>query len=442
MIARFSTFFMIMTSVVAYAQQPIQLTLERAVEIALEKNSAVIQARNTIEAKQSSVTSAYGRFLPSVSANGDWLQTSSDIAIVNGIQIPGGISTTRKSFSTKIDANLTLFDGFANTSSVSQAKANEASSEHSARRTEQSVIFQTHQLYLNVVRTFELLNVNEDNLKRSHRQLERITESNKVGAVALADVYRQRVQVGSDELAMIQAQNNYEKAKADLLALIAIDGQSEYQIDVKGIPSDIDTAEFHSLNEQYSNFSELTQTALRNRPDYLASIAGKNSADAGLTVARSGYFPSVTTNASYGYDNTELSRLTDNKSLSFGVTVRYNLFNGFATQERTQQADVGRRNADEELRQSERNVRVDVKKALLDLEAVEKQVRVTQTSVESAEMDRKIAEEKYNLGAGTLLDQLIANANYTTALSNKVNAVTGFLLAKKQVEFALGTITK
>ena len=71
-----------------------------------------------------------------------------------------------------------------------------------------------------------------------------------------------------------------------------------------------------------------------------------------------------------------------------------------------------------------------------------KQVMVTQTSVKSAEMDRKIAEEKYNLGAGTLLDLLIASANYTNAQSNKVNAIVGYMLSKKQTEFALGTITK
>jgi outer membrane protein TolC len=57
-------------------------------------------------------------------------------------------------------------------------------------------------------------------------------------------------------------------------------------------------------------------------------------------------------------------------------------------------------------------------------------------------MDRKIAEEKYNLGAGTLLDLLVATANYTTALSNKVNAVVGYLLSKKQAEYALGTLSK
>ena len=219
------------------AQQPMTLSLEGAVQLALEKNSTVVQARNTIDARQSSVTAAYGQFLPSIGANGDWSQTTSNQTFVSGVEIAGGASSstvTRKQYSAGIGANLTLFDGLANISTVKMTEANEVSAENNSKRTEQSVIFQTHQLYLNVVRTFQLLKVNEDNLKQSQRQLERITESNKVGAVALADVYRQRVQVGNDELASIQSQNNYEKAKADLLAHLAVDGQQEYQIDATG----------------------------------------------------------------------------------------------------------------------------------------------------------------------------------------------------------------
>ncbi|MBI4810712.1 MAG: TolC family protein [Ignavibacteriales bacterium] len=328
-------------------------------------------------------------------------------------------------------ASLILFDGLYNTSNVSRALSNATATKESYNRTSQSIIYQTHQLFLNVVRTFQLLKVSEDNLKRSKRQLERIIESNKVGAVALADVYRQQVQAGSDELALIEAQNNFEKAKADLISFIGTEFGKEYEFDFSGIPTDIDTNEFAILNSKYSKFRELVKTALENRPDYKVSVENFNSAQSGVTIARSGLFPTISASGSYGYNNEELDRLTDNRSFSVNLNLSIPIFNGFSTQAQIDQAKVQRDNADENLKQTERQIAVDVRKALLDLEAAEKQVMVSQTTVASAEMDRKIAEEKYNLGAGTLLDLLIAHANYTNALSNKVNAVNNYLLAKK-----------
>ena len=434
------------------AQQTKKITLNDAIGIALERNVSIIQARNNFEGAQSAQQAAVGNLFPSLDASGSYSNTRSWRPATGGgtvliagfpVAVPGaGGFSLRESYSTGLDSRVILFNGFANTSNVRRAQANANSSEKGLSRTEQSTIYLTHQSYLNIVRTFQLLKVNEDNLKRSQRQLERITESNKVGAVALADVYRQRVQVGTDELNLIQSQSNHEKAKQDLLAYLGVDFTTEFAFDFQGIQTDIDTSEFVSINARFANFADLVSTALQGRPDYLASIENVSSADAGVTIAQAGHYPTVSASASYGYNNTTLSSLSDNKNLFVNLNVSLPIFSGFSTQNQIEQATIVQKNANEQLNQARRQVIVDIRKALLDLEAAEKQVLVTKSSVESAEMDRKIAEEKYNLGAGTLLDLLIANANYTNSLSNKVNAVTNYLSAKKNTEYAVGTISK
>ena len=446
-------FIGLLSGSVVYAQAPTTLTLDKAVEIALQNNTQVIQAQNTVEGRQSAVTAAYGGLLPTLDAGGSYSNRQSWSPVSGGgsqyipglgiLQLPSsGGHTSSDAYSAELDSRWTLFNGLGNYAAINAAKATANATQLSSDRTVQSTVLQVHTLFLNVVRTFELMKVNEDNVKRSQRQLEQIEESNKVGSAALADVYRQRAQVGSDEFNLITAQTNYENAKMDLIFALGVDFNKEYQFDFTGIPVDIDTTEFVSVNANYADFGGLVGTALEKRPDYQSAVESFNSADAGVSGARSAFFPSVSASGSYLFSNNQLSGITDNKNLSLSLTVSLPIFSGFSLQSQLDQAEVTRKNADEQVKQADRQVRVDIRKALLGLQSAEKQVVVAQSSVQSALMDQQIAEEKYHLGASTLLDLLTANANYTTALSNKVNAVTGYLVAKKTAEFAIGTISK
>jgi outer membrane protein TolC len=245
---------------------------------------------------------------------------------------------------------------------------------------------------------------------------------------------------------LIQAQNTHEKAKADMIAFLGIDVGREYTFDFTGIPSDIDTTEFAPLNAKYSDYQTLVGTAIGKRPDYQGSVETLNGADASVSMARASYLPTISASGSFGYsgfDNvTGSNYLTDNRSLGISLSASLPIFNGFSRENQIEQAQVGRMNAEELVKQNGRQVRVDVRKALLDLEAAEKEVKVSQTTITSALMDRQIAEEKYNLGSGTLLDLLTASANYTIAVSNKVSGVVDYLTAKKQMEYVLGVIVR
>ncbi|MDP2207462.1 MAG: TolC family protein [Bacteroidota bacterium] len=416
------------------------INLNKAIEMALQRNITVLQSKNTVESQQSTYQSAIGGLLPNLNASGSFNRTQSwqDVTGLLGDQT---LFSARNLYSSGISSNVTLFNGFANIANVNRSNSNIRSSEYSYERVKQNIIYQTHQLFLNVVRTHQLLKVNEENLKRSSRQLERIEEMNRVGAISLADVYRQRVTTGNDELALINAQNNFEKAKADLTLFLSIETDATYDFDVSEVSIEVDTSEFVLINAKYQDKTALAKKAIESRPDYQSTTQNVRSAQSSLTIARSGLYPIVSANASYGLSDKEFAKISDNRSLSTGVTLSLPIFSGFQTKNAIEQAIITQRNADDLLKQNERQISVDIQKAQLDIEAAQKQVKVTQASVFSAEMDRKIAEEKYNLGAGTLLDLLIASANYINAQSNQVNAAISYLLSKKQMEYALGTIS-
>lgn len=431
----------VLQAALAYGQMK-SLTLEQARQAALEKNLNVVQAQNNVESAQASVLAATGNYLPTVSAQASWNRsqtTSADTYFDPSTQTIKQVGTSTGSrLNSGVNLYYTIFDGFSREGVMKRASSNAVATEQTAARTRQAIAFQVESAYLDVLRNEQLVKVAEENLKRDNRQLERITESNRVGASARADVYRQQSQVANDELSRITAQNNYDKAKADLISLIGLDVSEEYTIADPSISTEISQAELDAAMNQYKNFNELSERALAKRPDYQAAIESFNAADAGVTSARSGYLPSIRANAGYGLSGDEFSTLSNTKALNWGVSLNWSIFDGFGTNQALQAAQVARKNADLSLQQTQRNINVEIKKALLDLDAAGKQYDVSQKGLVSASADYAIAEEKYNLGAGTLLDLLTANANLINAQVNKVNASYNFITAKKNVEYVLG----
>jgi len=222
---------------------------------------------------------------------------------------------------------------------------------------------------------------------------------------------------------------------------VGLETGQEYEFRDPAISTRIDSSEFSASREKYKNFAELTQRALTSRPDYIGAKRSYDASDASVRIARAGYFPSLVANAGISGNNEKFNDVLSYKSLYWGLTLRWTLFNGFSTNMDIENAAASRRNAELSIVQAERDISVEVKKGLLDLDAAMKQYEVSQKALISANEDRKIAEERYNLGAGTLLDLLVANANLVNAEANSVNASYNYVIAKRNVEYALGERT-
>ena len=330
---------------------------------------------------------------------------------------------------------------FAREAALKKAVAGEESSNNVFARTKQQIVNSVQADYLTVLRNEQLVKVGEENLKRDQRELDRITESQKVGTLAIADVYNEQSVVAADELSLLQAQNTYDESKADLIALIGLDASEDYQVADESISPDISQAELNSTQDTYQNMDQIRKTAMAARPDYQSALELVRSAEADETSAKSRYFPGVTASAQYGLNNTQLSNLTDNKGLSWGLNLSWTLFDNFSTNQNVQTAKVERMNAELNVLQTERNVSVDVKKALLNLESGRKQYTASIKSLQSAVQNQKVAEERYNLGAGTLVDLLTADAGLVNAEAGKINAAFNYIMSKMNLDLAIGNVS-
>jgi len=422
-----------------------KLTLDNAINIALHKNSSLLTTTNNLESAEYNVKAAWGNFLPTLGLNANWDWSESNIEgvgtiVINGIPIPRVATTTiSRNYRGSVYSNWTLFDGLSNFATLSQSENNLESAEFSLERLKQDIVFQTMTLYYNIVYTKQLLNVKADNLKWNEKNLETIKERNRLGAATLADVYQQEVAKGNAELEIINTHNQLATSEKDLLFYLGLDVLDEYQF------SDTLTAvEFEILNTDlltdFKDMSELVDEALIQRLDFKSAILNLESAKDAINIAQSGHWPYLSASGSYSLFTDNLSNLDQSTTISFGLSLNFPIFLGWSVSDRVQFAEVQAKNTEIELSDLERDIKRQLKITFLDLQAAQKGLVVSENNVAAARENLKIEEEKYSLGSGKLLDVLIANSRYTTALSDLINAQFSYIVFSQQLKYQLGIL--
>lgn len=419
---------LLLLNVNIYSQS--RLTLNEAIKIALQKNSGLLSNENNLLKSESNLTVAYGNFLPNLNASGSWSWNKNK---------GEGYEADSRSWSVGINSSIVLFDGLSNFANLSRSQNNYEAVKLAIEQKKQEVVFQTINLYYAIVESEQLLKVREEDVKQQQKNLETIEERNRLGSVTKADVYQQQVQLGNAELQLIQQKNVLETSKSNLLFYLGLDVLENYQYSDNFSEREIKILDT-DINTDYDRLSELVKQALNNRRDYLAQKLTLDAYYDNLTIARSGHLPSLTGRLGYGTDANVPQDLFKNHLFSAGLTLSIPLFSGFSTHNLIQSAEVDVMNYELQVRDSERMIKQEIQKSFLDLEAAKKGLLVTQKNVSAAEENLKIEQEKYNLGAGKLLDVLIANTSYQNAKTNYINSQFNYIKLSEELKYNLGTL--
>ncbi|MBS3944148.1 MAG: TolC family protein [Melioribacter sp.] len=420
------------------------LTLQEAVSIALQKNTSLIKVKNILESSEIQLKSAYGDLIPTLGANASWsFQRINDAGSVQRDFLGNEVATPasqidNRSYSAGIGGSVTLFNGLANIANINQKKDNLKATEYNIEKKKQDVVYDATNFYYLVLNAEELMKVREENVKYYQKFYETVNERNRLGIVAKADVYTAQVQLGNAELLLIQAQNNYETTLGNLLNYLALDVLQDYKLvnpfNGQGI------ADAESYLGDYDNIQALVKAALDTRFDFKSQQLVISSAESGLTIAKSGLFPTLTGSYSYSSAASKYDKLFDRKVFNASLSLNFPIFSNWNTENSIQLAQVSLKNAQEDLLALERLVKIEVKQGFLDLSAAKKSLDVATKNVTAAEETRKINQERYNLGSGTILEVLQADRDYTDAQRNKINTTFDFYIKRDKLSNALGKL--
>lgn len=411
-----------------------KMTLDEAVSIALQGNTTLIKSKNALMGNEKQVKSATGNLLPNLSVTGSWGWTKNQ----NDLTTPSTEYDSR-SYSVSAGGSWTLFDGLSNFNYISQSKDQLKSAQFSLSKLKEDIVQETMSRFYDVLNAREQLKVRNDNVKFNEKLLETIKERNRLGSVAVADVYTQQVQFGQAELALITAENNFESAKLSLLNYLSVDDVlADYEfVDPRGDSKVVDTDYYM---KEFSTVADMVSQALENRKDYKSLRLDVQSAEYGVSMAQSSYMPSLTGTYSVSAGAGAIGDMFDNKTYRAGLSLNIPIFSNYNTEYGVQIAKISLMNTLEDLASGERLIKLQIKQGYQDLAAAKKAFEVSRENIKAAEERRKITYERYNLGSGTILDVLQADRDYTQALSDDINVEFQFYRSVDQLKNYLGNL--
>lgn len=419
----------------ALAQETRTISFEEAVRIALNQNVSLQQVENTVELDARNVFQQRMDFLPDLS----FFTSGSRGSGFTQDQAGNNIAFTNQSISGSISTQVNLFRGFGDVASLEQARYLRDASEYSYDRARQDVVFDVVNSFLLYVNAREQVSIRVEDLESQRQQLAQIEEFVNVGSRPISDLYQQQALTAQAELQVLNAERDAELNKTRVIQVLQLDPFGEYEF----VAPDIEDVVFSP--ESY-DLGGLLRAAFDQRADIDAQEEQIRAADQGIRIAKSSYWPSINLNGAYrsnyspDFEENFFNQLDLNRGNSVGFSISYPIFDRFTRGTTVQQAEVQHENAVLDLQNVRQQVALQVRQAYLDYLTNEKRLDVTATQERAAQQAVEAAEERYNVGAGTLLELTQARAQYVEAVSNRVQARYDFLFQGKLVDYYVGRL--
>src|SRR3989339_2071981 len=148
-----------------------KITLSSAITTALNQNTSVIKSTNSLETSFASLKNAYGGLLPTVnfSSGFNWQRTSSSGSTVldffGNPQALGASETDSRNYNMSLGGNVTLFDGLANISTISQRKNDLQAAKYDLEKLRSDVILQTVSFFISIINNEKILKFQTEDVK-------------------------------------------------------------------------------------------------------------------------------------------------------------------------------------------------------------------------------------------------------------------------------------
>jgi outer membrane protein len=291
-----------------------------------------------------------------------------------------------------------------------------------------------------VLRTDELVDAAQKTLAEAVAQYNLVKGQYDAGVVPIVQVYQQDAVVGQDSLGLIQAVNTYKNAETALLVDLNISPNEyeNYTFSVAGI--DTSTADALQKAMDTSISGDRFNPAIDTRPDIIAQQQSIEASKDQVDETRAALYPKLNASVSIGGsgDNPDLTKIQMANSFNLGLTLSVPIFDAMQNRLLIDEEEINVENQKITLEQDVQNVRSAATTAVINLQSAKEAIIASDAALVSAREGLRLAEEQLNVGSGTEVAVVVAEAALETARTNRVNAKYNWVLAQKQLDYTLG----
>lgn len=451
-------------------------TLEQCIQIAFENNLNV--QRGKLDQKSSEINLVQSKMsrLPDLN-----LGTNYGSNWGRSIDPTSNLFETRKINSAGLSgqSNVTLYSGFQISNTIKQSIIELEAGTKDLQKVKNDVALSVANLYLNVIFNQELKGNAELQLNSSNEQVERTKKLVDAGSLPITNLLNLQAQKATDEVNLVNAENNYDLAVLQLKQALLIPATDSFEIEVPDI-------QVESLEPTSYNPNEIFSQAQGNQPEIKSADLRIRSADIGMKISKSAFMPRLTFSGGFRtnysgaanqprpyYDGTTIvntpigflesdpnelvlapieflnevsvdpdftltEQFDENLSRYLSLNLSIPVFNKWRTKSDVQRSIITRQRAEINAAEVRNTLRQNIETAFNNFMAASKSYNASERQVNALEESFRVVENQYNLGGVNFVDYQVAANNLFMARSDKLRTKYDYIFKAKVLDFYLG----
>jgi outer membrane protein len=398
------------------------LSLNEAVQIALENNFEIRLASNNLGIDSLSVSPGFAGMLPRVYASASTnnsTQYSSQVR-ADGTEIElDGAKNINKSYGVGLD--WTIFDGLSMFARYDRLKELQKLGETELKITILNRVSDVMITYYDLVQQQQQLTALDSTIVLSEQRVELATNRFSIGKASKLEVLNAQVDLNTDKTLYLRQQELYASTKIRLNEILARDTKIDFKVDDDML-----------LNNQLV-LTDLEILAENQNPELQAQLINKRIAELQLKQVKGNRFPTISATTGYNFSDSEstlgFARLNNSRGWNYGFSASVDIFNGYNQNRNEKIAKIQLENSTIAIEQQTQTIKAQLNTAyqtyltnigLIDLET---------SNEEIAKQNLEITLAKYNTG-------IIPPIEFRTAQLNYINAKLRLSQTKYQAKLS------